>query len=141
VQLLLHPKFETNPINFTLHSRMCSYDSHNIHSGKPVHSDTTLGRHQNSVLTILLDPNIDSSLRYQHSTGNITWYLQNLSVGRSVPRKTVLCQKVRNMQRSLRRNGQGTTKGPLSLTVQQQDLKALVITPLLKRKILILRKM
>jgi len=69
VQLLLHPKFETNPINFTLHSRMSSYDSHITHSGKPVQSDTTLERHQTSVLIILLDPNIASGLLYQHSTG------------------------------------------------------------------------
>jgi len=72
---------------------MSSYDSHIIHSGKPVHSDTTLERHQNSVLTILPDTNIESRMRYQHSAGNSTWHFQNLSIARSVPRKILFYAK------------------------------------------------
>jgi hypothetical protein len=120
---------------------MSSCDSHVIYSRKPVHSDTTLGRHQNSVPTILLDPNIKSRLRYQHSTGNLTWHFQNLSVRTfSSEENSVLCRKVRIMQCSLRRNDQGTAKGPLSLTVPRQDWKTSAITPLLKLKILIWQK-
>jgi len=115
VQLFLHPKFETNPINFTLHSRMSIYDSHIIHSGKPVHSDITLERHYNSILTVLLGPYIESRLRYQYSTGNSTWHLQPFRWMFSSEENYVLCQKVRTMQFSLRRNGQETAKGPHSL--------------------------